>query len=287
MPPESPTVASWELNSRLKLRRVELGMDVDVICKALRFTRNYWSAVENDRKILAADKLDQLLDVLEFDKDEKAELSQLREVAKRRGWWMNYSALFDESVLRYFGLEHGAQSIRTYESLLVPGLLQTPEYAYALMSKSIRVRKIEAQQRLEVRMRRQERLRGPDPLQLTAVFSEATLLQQVGGPAVRYQQLQHLAKTIEDHPDNIEVRIVPFTATTHELFGASTFHLIDFESSQLDTLIWQEMSYIWGIISDERAIHRASLVYGEAMETSLSTADSLELIRVRLKELRP
>lgn len=287
MPPMSPTVASWELNLRLKARRVEIGMDVAVICKTLGFTRNYWSAVENDRKILAADKLDRLLDLLEYDKDEKRELLNLREEAKNRGWWTAYSALFDDEILRLFGLEHGAQAVRTYESLLIPGLLQTADYARALMSSNLGVRPIEVDQRLEVRLRRQQRLFGDDPLHLTVIMSQAALLQETGGLRVLVGQLAHLAKMIENLPETLHVRVVPFTATTYDLFGASTFHLIDFASTRLPTLAWQEMATSWGILPNNEAVRGLNLVYREGYEHSLSREDSYELIMQRIKELEP
>jgi transcriptional regulator with XRE-family HTH domain len=130
MAPSSPTVAGWELALRLGQRREQLGMDVQTITATLGFSRNYWSAVENERKILAEDTLRSVLNAFEFDDEEQRELVALREAAKRRGWWAPYSALLSEGTLRLYGLEHGAQGIRTYESLLIPGLLQTEDYAF-------------------------------------------------------------------------------------------------------------------------------------------------------------
>jgi transcriptional regulator with XRE-family HTH domain len=78
------------------------------ITDRLGLTRNYWSATENERKILSAEKLAHLLDLLEFNNGEQAELLGLREAARCRGWWAGYSALFSYEILRYIGLEHGA-----------------------------------------------------------------------------------------------------------------------------------------------------------------------------------
>src|SRR5699024_932925 len=125
MPPVSPTVARWELGLRLRQRREQLGTDVATITQRINFSRNYWSAIENERKILSAEKLRTLLDLYEFDTDEQHELLELREAAKQRGWWSRYSGLFSDELLRLYGLEHGAYGIRTYESLLIPGWLQT------------------------------------------------------------------------------------------------------------------------------------------------------------------
>ncbi|MGH3566591.1 MAG: Scr1 family TA system antitoxin-like transcriptional regulator [Pseudonocardia sp.] len=285
MPSPSPTVASWELSLRLRQRREQLGIEVKTITDHLGFTRNYWSAVENERKILSAEKLQRVLDLLEYDDEERTELTELRESAKQRGWWSGYSALFDDELLRYYGLEHGARSIRTYESLLIPGLLQTADYARALMAVDISVRLVEIDQRLAVRMRRQERLTGNDPLQLTAVISQAALLQQIGGSQVLREQLLHLAAVLADHPDTIALRVIPFTAPACGMFGASTFHLIDFASARLPTLGWQETVTARGILDEDTQVRELHFTYADALQQSLSVEDSLQLMNERAEEL--
>lgn len=286
MASSSPTVASWELALRLRQRREQLGMEVKTITAAVGFSRNYWSAVENERKILAEDKLKNVLNLFEFDDEEQREMLDLREAAKRRGWWTRYSALFGDETLRLYGLESGAEAIRTYESLLIPGLLQTEDYARALMTSEITtIRQVEVEQRIEVRMRRQERIAGEDRLHLTAIISQAALMQQTGGPRVLRDQLAHLARLIEEHPDVVDLRVIPFSATGCGAFGASTFHLIDFASARLPTLAWQETVTAGGIIDDENQVRDLSLTYVEALGRTLSARDSLNLINQCANEI--
>lgn len=285
MPPSSPTVASWELSLRLRQRRAQLGIEVETITDQLGFTRNYWSAVEHERRILATEKLHRVLDVLECDDEERAELIALREAAKQRGWWSGYSALFSDELLRYHGLEYGAQSIRTYESLLIPGLLQTVDYARALVKASISVRPVEVEPRVAARLRRQERLSGDDPLQLTAVVSEAALLQQIGGPQVLREQLRHLAAVVADHPDTIALRVIPFSAPACNVFGASTFHLIDFAGARLPTLAWQETATAMGVLDKDMQVRELHFTHAEALQVSLSTEDSLRLVNERIRTM--
>jgi transcriptional regulator with XRE-family HTH domain len=285
MAPPSPTVATWELVLRLRQRRDQLGIEVKTIPEALGFSRNYWSAVENERRVLAADKLVKLMELLEFDDDEQRELLELRDAAKERGWWTRYSGLFSTELQRFFGLEHGAQGIRTYESLIIPGLLQTEDYARAMMSADMTVRQVEVEQRVGVRMSRQERLGGEEPLHLTAIISQAALLQQIGGPGVLRGQLAHLANMIEEHPDTLEVLVIPFTATACGLFGAGTFHLIDFVSPRLSTLAWQETVTTQGIIDEPTQVRDLSMTYGEALRSTMNAQDSLSLIHQCAKEI--
>lgn len=283
MSPVSPVVAGWELALRLRKRREQLGMEVRTITQALGFSRNYWSAVENERKILSEESLAKLLDLFEFDKDEKEELLQLRAAAKERGWWSRYSALDDE-LQRLFGLEFGAYSVQAWESLLVPGLLQTEAYARALMTPDVNVRQVEVEQHVEVRLRRQERLGGDHPLRVTALISEAVLRQEVGGREVLREQLEHLRGLMTKNKV-VEIRVIPFSTQTCGLFGAATVHLIDFENPRLPTVIWQETVTSWGVIDDPIKVRDIRGTYREALRKALSDQDSLAMIQQRIEEL--
>jgi hypothetical protein len=262
-----------------------MGVEVKTITQALGFSRNYWSAVENERKLLSEESLVKLLELLEFEESERRELLELRGAAKERGWWSRYSALLDAEVQRMFGLEFGAQSIRDYESLLIPGLMQTADYARAIMAPNVTIRRVEVDQLVRVRMERQKRLTSDDPLHITAVISEAALHQQIGGPIVLRNQLEYITRMVETYSDTIEVRVIPFTATACGLFGAATVHLIDFENPKLPTVAWQETVTAWGIIDDATQVRNIKLTYDEALGRTLSTQRSLELIRHRIQEL--
>jgi transcriptional regulator with XRE-family HTH domain len=278
-------VAAWELALRLRRRRAQAGVDVKTITDTLNFTRNYWSAVENERKLLSAENLIKLFALLDFDEEEQRELLELREVAKERGWWTRYSGLFDSEVERMYGMEAGAQSIRGYESLLIPGLLQTAEYARAIMTPSVVVRRVEVDQRVEARLQRQQRLTGDDPMHITAIISEAALCQQIGGPAILRGQLTYLAEMIEAHPDTIDVRILPFTVTACGLFGAATVQLMDFENRWLPTMVWHETVTAAGMIDDPDRVRDITTTYHESFNRALDAQESLKVIRRRTKEL--
>lgn len=284
--PASPVVASWELALRLKRRREQLGVEVRTITETLGFTRNYWSAVENERKILSLESLTRIIELFEFDDEEKEELLALRAAAKERGWWTRYSALFDNEIQRLYGLEQGARGIRDYENLLIPGLLQTADYTRAIMLPDVTMRPVEVDQRVEARLRRQARLLDEnDPFTFTAVLSEASLRQQIGGPRVLRDQLRHLATLIKQHPDKLDIRVIPFTATACGLFGGATVVLIDFDNPQLPTLAWQETVTTWGIIDDPTQVRNLTTTYEDAYRLALDTRATLKMIHQYIKEL--
>ncbi|XVS66783.1 helix-turn-helix domain-containing protein [Actinosynnema sp. CA-299493] len=277
-------MAAWELGLRLRERR-EL-MDITAVSagKAINTGQSYISGVENGKLKINERKLAELAAVLEFDGAEVEELQELREAAGKRAWWNPYSAMFSAEVLRYFGFEAGAESMRTYCAGLINGLLQTEAYAMAVMrggGPSIRL--AEANRRVEVRMKRQQRLHGDDPLQLTALITEAALRQHVGGREVMAAQLQDLAHRIEELPETLDVRIIPFSADYYNALGGSSFHMLDF-TSRLPELIWQETITSTDLIDQPMRMREYNLAYNQAMSCALDRTESLAMIKQAAKE---
>jgi transcriptional regulator with XRE-family HTH domain len=277
MAPASPTVARWELVLRLRELREQRGFDSATFAKRVGFTAANWSHVEKGRRVLTGKTIGPVLELLEVDAEERAELLALLEASKQRGWWAKSAALIGPELQRLYGMESGAQSIRSYDSMVVPGLLQTEDYARALISADVMIRPVQVEQLVAIRMRRQERLRDSDPIELTAVIGEGTLLQQTGGPKVLYGQLEHLAALIAEL-DTIEVRVIPFAATAGAVLGGSSFHLIDFEGEQLPTFGWAESTVFGGAVDDPEMVRDLSFAYVRALEQSLDRAESLALI---------
>ncbi|MBF6171087.1 helix-turn-helix domain-containing protein [Nocardia blacklockiae] len=280
MAPRSPAVARWELSYRTRKRKDELGITGPQIARALKFSPTYWPKVERDQRILKEDKLIELLQLLGFTDEEQNELIAARRLAGESGWWSEYEGLFSEQQLRLFGMEYGAEEISTVESLLIPGLLQTEEYARTLITgDTFFIRQIEVQQRIEARLQRQKRLSGEDPLRLNVVVSEATLRQQTGGPDVLRNQLQHLIVVLGEHRDTIDFRVLPFTSHTGAIRGISTFHILDFARPRLPTLAWSEVPTHDELIEDQQRVRNMTTVFGHLQQESLSREDSLGLLK--------
>lgn len=285
MPVPSPVVANWELARRLRTRREQQGLNVNDMAARLGFTRNYWSAIENERKPIPVETLISVFDILEFDNDDRQQLLKLRAAGKRSGWWDEDSDLLENDLKRLLGLEHGAQRIREYESLLIPGLLQTVSYARAIVHADDATHQAEAQQRVKACLRRQERLRCDDPPELKVIINEAALCQQIGGVTVLREQLGHLLTTIEKQ-QNIEIRISPFTATPRNLFGAGTLLLLDFYSSQLPTVAWLKSATTRTIITDADQVRDITMAFNEAFDHALERRETKKMIENYRKDIR-
>jgi len=285
MAPTSPTVAAWELGLRLRERRELMNVTAAAAAKAIRTGQSFVSGVETGRAKINAAKLAELTAVLDFDEAESAELQALREAAAQRAWWSPYSAMYSGDMLRFIGFEHGAETLRTYSAGLITGLLQTEAYAMAVMSGGApNVRLAEATRRVEVRLKRQQRLAGDDPLKLFALITEAALRQHVGGRAVMADQLRHLTTTAEEHPETIEVRVIPFTADCYNALDGSGFYVMDFASVRLPQLVWQETISTTDLIEQPMRIREYSLAYEQAMGFALDRTGSLRLIEQIRKE---
>jgi len=138
----------------------------------------------------------------------------------------------------YVGLEQAASIIRTYQAQLVPGLLQTEEYARAVIALGYpEVPADEVQRRVTLRIKRQELLTRPQPPTLWAAMDEAALRRPLGGPRVLREQIQHLIEMTK--LPNITLQIIPFDLGGHAAAGGS-FTILRFAESDLPDIVYLE-----------------------------------------------
>jgi hypothetical protein len=281
-------VSGRELAVRLRHRRESLpGLTVKGIADQLDVTRNYWTLVETNRAILTEPNMAKVLDILGFNDDpgEAAELAELHRQARTRGWWQDYRGMYPDEGMRFFGLEAGADRIRSFESLLMPGLLQHADYARVVIGADPQYSPVELDQRVAIRMKRQERVWGDQPLKMSYILSEAVLHQFVGGRELQIRQLQHLIGAIEQLWENLEVRVVRFTTDIGVLASASTLVLMDFPSAHLETVAWQEAIRPLGVVDDPERIRRLELGWDTGKRSALDRESSLALIRSVAEDL--
>ncbi|MCI2418981.1 helix-turn-helix transcriptional regulator [Saccharopolyspora sp. K220] len=286
MAPSSPPVAAWELGIRLREARELVDLSSTDAAKSIGITQNYLSNVEHGRRRIAEEKLENLLTNYGVYEDERKELLALRRASDGSGWWSRYSGLFSPELVRFFGYEHGAHEVHTYEGAMISGLLQTEKYSRAVHSgDAANLRKSEVERRVEARSRRQERLSGPNPLNATILMTEGALRQQVGGPEILAEQLEHLLALMAEYPDTLDLRIIPFSAGAYCALGSSTFHLLTFPSARLVRLGWHETVTSLNLVESELKIHQYSVAFSEALSRAADREGSKQLIRKALQEI--
>jgi transcriptional regulator with XRE-family HTH domain len=286
MTPSSPPVAAWELGIRLREARELVALSSTDAAKSIGITQNYLSNVEHGRRRIAEDKLKKLLTNYGVRDDECKELLALRRASDGSGWWSRYSGLFSPELVRFFGYEHGAQEVHTYEGAMISGLLQTENYSRSVHSGDrANLRKSDVERRVEARNRRQERLNGPGALNATILMTEGALRQQVGGREVLAEQLEHLLTLMEQHSDTLDLRVIPFSAGAYCALGSSTFHLLTFPSARLMRLGWHETVTSLNLVESELKIHQYGVAFSEALSRAADREGSEQLIRKALQEI--
>lgn len=284
MAPSSPTVSLLEFRLRIRKRRDELGISAEDVRKHLNVSRVYYSSIENGRAILSDAKLDPLLSILELE-DQTEELGTLLSESRIRGWWQDYAGVLSPTMIDFLGLEHGAARARITENRVVTGLMQTREYAEALMRASSDISLLELNDFLEVRMRRKQRLSPPDPLEVDLVVSETVLMQQYGDVGVLCRQLRSLLDVIEHEDLLIKFQIQPFDLTPIGGGGTSTSVLLDFESEHIPTVSLTETSGPSELRFAEEEVKIEAINFGLLRDSTLSMAESLDMLRRRISEL--
>ncbi len=203
---------------------------------------------------------------------------------RREGWWHQYGSVLGDSYRDQIELEAICDSVRTYEVQLIPGLLQTAEYGRAVTVASRAWRTAEEiDQFVQVRLARQQRLTGDEPMELWAVLAEGVLRQHVGGPSVMHAQLEQLAAMAER--PNITVQVLPFSRGAHSgMFGP--YLLLSFpQVTSLDLVLTETPTgNIWMEREPEVAYYRG--LFDDARTTALPPTESLALIRRIAKEYR-
>lgn len=281
----SSTVHAWELGTRLREHRDQLGLTAASVGKTTGIGGSNLSAIEAGKRRLTAAKLADLATIYELSAEELAVLDALRVRADQRDWWHDYGHLYSEEFLRFLGLEAGAESIREYAPDIIPGLLQTSDYARAVIrAGSPYIKPVDVGPRLESRLARQTRLDGSSPVQLTVVLGEAALRQRVGGTAVIRRQLEHLTEVIDSKSAHVRVRVVPFGTGAHPLIGAA-LTILTFPSARLPDLVWQETAVSGGIVDKRQVILESIASFTETFDRAPDETTSLGIINEIRQEM--
>ncbi|MGK5521619.1 helix-turn-helix domain-containing protein [Micromonospora sp. URMC 107] len=169
---------------------------------------------------------------------EREALLKLARDANSPGWWHRYGDVLPNWFQSYLGLEAAAALIRSYEVQFVPGLLQTREYARAVVLLGHgRAAPAEIERRVALRMQRQRLLHRENPPQLWAVVDEAALRRPIGGPRVMREQVAALIEATKS--PNIRLQVIPFAAGGHAAAGGA-FTILRFGDRELPDIVYIE-----------------------------------------------
>jgi transcriptional regulator with XRE-family HTH domain len=262
-----------QLARTLRELRLHAGLTIEAAAPRLDVSASKLSRIENAHQGVDVHIVRSMLDLFDIGGDRWEEILELTREASAKGWWRAYG-LDDQG---YVPLESEATTVRDYTVTYVPGLLQTADYARALLGTSVRSPSRAVVERdVAVRMIRQERLTSAEhPLELLAVIDEAALHRPLGGRTVMRAQLAHLIETTT--LDTVTVQILPAEVAAHPALDGA-FTVLSFEG-----LGEPDMGYVehpMGSVHIEKAEHvtQARLVFDRLCSSALSPAESVALI---------
>jgi len=278
-----PTIARWQLGGQLKAMREAAGYTHLQIADVLACSESKIYKIEAGDVGLNRGDLLVMLDRYKISEDDPRGPAalDLQSQGKQRGWWAQYGTL-PTNYAMYVGLEGAATQIRTFELAVVPGLLQTEEYARAISSGAFPEQPGEVRKRVDVRLARQACLTDEPLLRLWAIVDEGVLLRRTGGDAVIRAQLRHLVE-MSKRP-NITIQVLPFGAGWHPGTTGS-FSILDFPEG-----IHTPVAYVVSpagemYLEREDEMNRIILAYTHLQTAALSPGKSRDLIAAQARAL--
>jgi transcriptional regulator with XRE-family HTH domain len=211
--------------------------------------------------------------------DQVNELIEMTRASKERPWFSKYEKVLSPAFAQYLGYESSASVIRGFQPLTVPGLLQTDDYARAVIEVS-RVDQVD--ERVELRTTRQELLERPDRPEIYYVLDEAALHRTIGGVAVMRSQLRHL-RDLSMQP-RLSVRIIPFSAGAHSSMKGS-FTILEFADWDEDVLYLETAGGSVTSREDQKLIADYRENFELLTEMALEDQESADLIEEQINRL--
>ncbi|CCB77641.1 MULTISPECIES: helix-turn-helix domain-containing protein [Streptomycetaceae] len=279
----APTVLRVVLGKRLAELRERAGIGYEAAARALDVTHATIRRMEKAEVGLKIPYVEKLLRTYGVTDPEEVEsfLALARE-ANKPGWWHRYRDVLPEWFSAFVSLEGEASLIRAYEPHYVPGLLQTEDYARAVLRAGLPHAPAETIERgVSLRMARQRLLtRDPAPPLLWVVMDETVLRRPIGGPAVMRAQIDRLVAACA--MPNVRLQVMPFAAGPHPaMYGP--FHIFRFEIRELPDVVCSE-NLVGAVYLDERDDVSAFLEALDRMCAQAAPAHSTEAVLGRIRK---
>ncbi|MET8471854.1 helix-turn-helix transcriptional regulator [Streptomyces sp. NPDC006422] len=277
----APTVLRMILGRRLQDMRLAAGASLEDAAKALRVKTLTIRRLEKAEVALKPLYVEKLLETFGAGRQEIDEFVDLAEQANEPGWWHSYRDAVPSWFTAYVSLETDAKTLRTYEPQYVTGLLQTPDYARAVLRGGLpNGSEEDLERRVELRLRRQGLLDKEDAPTLWVVMEEAVLHKEVGSADIMREQIERLLDMSE--LPHISVDIVPFSAGAH-VGACAPFTYFRFEEPELPDIVYSELLSA-SVYLDQRADVVSHLEAHSRMSLLTSSEDSRALLNRMRKE---
>jgi transcriptional regulator with XRE-family HTH domain len=268
----SPVVRGRRLAAALRDLRSESGKTINEVAVHLECSTAKVSRIENGLVGVRIQDARDLLDLYGVAGARREEILALVRQSRGRDWWHPYADVIPEGFDRFLGFEDEAAVISMLASALVPGLLQIDAYAREVTSARRDERPDIQEQRLALRLGRQDVLTRTDAPELNIVMDEAVLLRRVGTPALMREQHRHLLD-LSDAP-NIRMQILPLVrAGLHQAVGRD-FVIFAFADLADPKVVYEELVEGSAIQESAEAVGRYSMAFDHARSCAMTEAES-------------
>jgi len=247
-------------------------------CSASKISR-----VETARVSVSPRDVRDMLELYGVPAQQRDSLVQLARDSRQKGWWHAYSDTIQPQFATYVGLESAASEIRVYEVNLIPGLLQTADYARTIIKAgTMNGNQEDVERKVALRMARQPALTRTEPPMLWTVVDEAALRRRVGGTELMRAQLEHVLEL--SGLKNVAMQVIPFGAGAHPAMGRPFVILVFPERIDTDVVYLEDLTSAF-YLEDVDEVDRYNVFFNHLRATALSFDDSAALVTSVLKEL--
>lgn len=279
---QSPTVRRRRLALELRRLREAARLTCEEVAERLECSASKISRVETGRVSVSPRDVRDMLEIYGTPEEQRESLVQLARESRQKGWWHAYGDSVQPHFGTYLGLESAASEIRIYEVNMIPGLLQTEDYARTVITAGmVNSPRPDIERRVALGVERQ-RLTKSSPPKVWTVLDEAALRRQVGGPEVMRAQLEYLRELAGLR--NVSLQVIPFGGGAHPGMGRPFVILVFGESVDPDVVYLEDLtSALW--VEDVNQVDRYNVLFNHLQATALSFDDSAALICSVLKDM--
>ena len=281
----SPLMLRRRLRTELRTARLNSNLTQEQVARAMEWSMSKMNRIEKAKSGISANDLKALLPFLGIEDTARAEeLMDLARAARVSPWWSRYKDVAPEKLLELIDYESAASAMSQFEPMFIPGILQTEEYARAVLQvfydeKSAAERLVAM---VDLRTRRTGLLTSDNAPKFSFILDESVIHRVVGSPAIMSRQFQHLANLAK--LSNVTVHVVPFTAGLHPGMKGP-FEVVQFAGEPDDNIVFLEGPQ-GDIISEDQMetmsyleaftrITAASLGPADAVKRLLQAADEI------------
>jgi transcriptional regulator with XRE-family HTH domain len=276
-----PTVLRILLGTQLRRLRESRGIAAQEAARAIRGSESKISRIELGRNAVREVDIADLLSLYGItDTTEREQLLSLASQANQPGWWHRYQDILPGWFQAYIGLEESAESIRSYDAQFIPGLLQTEDYAAAVIA--LGEFSLEETERLVYLRKERQRRFSSGGLRLWAIIDEAALRRPVGGStSLMRAQLAHLLDS-SDMP-GFTLQVAPLPAGAYAAPGS--FSILRFAVPELPDVVYLEQLTSAMYLDKPSDVHRYVNAMDRLSAASAPPGQSRQIIRALLEEM--